>query len=80
MSRLIKKLALGSVSSADSVTIIEAPKGIVPLNVKELWKYRELLYFMLLRDLKARYKQSALGPLWIIINPLLQMVVLAIQQ
>jgi len=63
---------------SDSITMIESPKGIVPLNVREIWKYRELLYFMLLRDLKARYKQSALGPLWIIINPVLQMVVLSV--
>jgi len=63
---------------SDFITIIESPKGIVPLNIREIWKYRELLYFMLLRDLKARYKQSALGPLWIIINPVLQMVVLSV--
>lgn len=67
-----------SVSVAGQVTIIESPRGIVPINVHELWEYRELLYFMLLRDLKARYKQSALGPLWIVINPILQMVVLSI--
>jgi len=78
MFSIIKKLISNSTSAADTITMIESPKGIVPLNTKELWKYRELLYFMLLRDLKARYKQSALGPLWIIINPLLQMVVLSV--
>lgn len=78
MKTLIQKLALGADATAESITVIEAPKGIVPLNLKELWKYRELLFFMLLRDLKAKYKQSALGPLWIIINPLMQMVVLSI--
>jgi len=60
------------------VTCIEAPRGLVPLNLPELWKYRELLFFMLWRDLKARYKQSALGPLWIIINPILQMILLSL--
>ncbi|HMP71815.1 MAG TPA: ABC transporter permease [Kiritimatiellia bacterium] len=75
---IFSKLFSTSESASETLTIIEAPKGLVPLNVTELWRYRELLYFMLLRDLKARYKQSALGPLWIIINPLLQMVVLTI--
>lgn len=78
MKACLRKLALGSAASAETITVIEAPKGLVPLNVRELWTYRELLYFMLLRDLKSRYKQSALGPLWIIINPLLQMVVLSV--
>ena len=53
------------------VTKIEAPHGLVPLNLHELWEYRELIYFMLWRDVKGRYRQMALGPLWMIFNPLL---------
>ncbi len=78
MSNLSQKTASETSFSADTVTVIEAPKGLVPLNLRELWKFRELLYFMLLRDIKARYKQTALGPLWIVINPLVQMVVLSV--
>lgn len=74
----LHKLVTGAADPSAEIMIIEPPRGIVPLNVKELWKYRELLFFMLWRDLKARYKQSALGPLWIILNPLMQMVVLSI--
>ena len=65
-------------ADAKDITRIESPRGLVPLNLPELWKYRELLFFMLWRDLKARYKQSALGPLWIIINPILQMILLSL--
>ena len=53
------------------LTTLEAPRGLVPLNLAELWRYRELIYFMLWRDVKGRYRQMALGPLWMVINPLL---------
>ncbi len=75
---MLKNLILATPQPGNQVTVIEPPRGVVPLNVKELWKYRELLFFMIWRDMKARYKQSALGPLWIIINPLMQMVVLSV--
>jgi lipopolysaccharide transport system permease protein len=57
-----------------NVITIEAKRGLVPLNLRELWEYRELVYFMLSRDVKGRYRQMALGPLWMVINPLLNMV------
>jgi lipopolysaccharide transport system permease protein len=46
----------------------------MPLNVEELWAYRELLYFLTWRDVKVRYKQAALGISWAIIQPLLSML------
>lgn len=57
---------------------IEASHGLVPLKVKELWEYRELLYFLIWRDIKVRYKQTALGVLWAIIQPVMTMVVFSI--
>lgn len=54
---------------------IRARQGWVGLNVRELWSYRELLYFFVWRDLKVRYKQTAFGALWAIIQPFLLMVV-----
>ena len=60
--------------SEKSTTVIESPRGLVPLNLHEVWDYRELVAFMLLRDVKGRYRQMALGPLWMMINPLLNMV------
>jgi lipopolysaccharide transport system permease protein len=57
---------------------IEASKGFVPIKVKELWEYRELFYFLIWRDIKVRYKQTALGAAWAIIQPVMTMVVFSI--
>jgi lipopolysaccharide transport system permease protein len=54
---------------------IRPPKKWVPFNFSELWQYHELLYFFTWRDVKIRYKQTALGFLWAIIQPLFLMVV-----
>lgn len=54
---------------------IQHSKGWVNFNLKEFWQYRELLYFLTWRDIKVRYKQTALGILWAILQPLLTMVV-----
>lgn len=57
------------------ITIIEPSKQWVPLDLRELWRFRELLYFLTKRDIKVRYKQTVLGGLWAIIQPFLTMVV-----
>jgi len=63
----------------DLPTIIIRPsKGWVPLRLKELWEYRELLYFLVWRDIKVRYKQTVLGAAWAIIQPFFTMVVFSI--
>lgn len=54
---------------------IRPPKKWVPINFSEIWQYRELLYSFVQRDVKIRYKQTALGFLWAIIQPLFLMVV-----
>ena len=53
-------------------------RGWVPVNLRELWQYRELLYFLTWRDVKVRYKQTALGAAWAIIQPFMTMVVFSI--
>ena len=58
--------------------IIRPSKGWVPLRLNELWEYRELLYFLVWRDIKVRYKQTALGAAWAIIQPFFTMVVFSI--
>lgn len=60
------------------VTIIEPPRRWVPLDLRELWEQRELIYFLAWRDIKVRYKQTALGASWAIIQPLFAMVVFSI--
>lgn len=54
---------------------IEPPHGWFDLRLKELWDYRELLYFFVWRDVKIRYKQTAIGVLWVVLQPLLTMLV-----
>jgi lipopolysaccharide transport system permease protein len=58
--------------------VIEPPRGWNPLNLRELWQYREMVYRMVMRDIKARYKQSALGPFWVIVMPLLSAGIISI--
>ena len=57
------------------ITVIEPKKGWVPIEFKEIWSYRELLYFLTKRDIKVRYKQTVLGGLWAIIQPAFTMIV-----
>src|SRR5213593_4319558 len=57
---------------------IAPSKGWVSLKVHELWEYRELLYFLIWRDIKVRYKQTVLGAAWAIIQPFFTMVVFSL--
>ncbi len=57
---------------------IEPSRGWVSLKLRELWEYRELLYFLTWRDVKVRYKQTVLGAAWAIIQPLMTMVVFSL--
>jgi lipopolysaccharide transport system permease protein len=60
------------------VIVVKPSKGWISLKLKELWEYRELLYFMAWRDIKVRYKQTVLGAAWAIIQPFFTMVVFSI--
>jgi lipopolysaccharide transport system permease protein len=48
---------------------IEPPRSWKALNVAELWRFRELLYFLIWRDIKVRYKQTVLGAMWAVLQP-----------
>lgn len=61
--------------TAENLTIIEPKKGWIPFDLREVWKYRELFYFLTKRDIKVRYKQTVLGGLWAIIQPVFTMIV-----
>ena len=58
--------------------IIRPARGWTPLGLRELWEYRELLYFLIWRDIKVRYKQTALGAAWAVIQPFFIMVVFSL--
>ena len=74
-----KSQRIGPVVSGEiPVTIIRPSRGWISLNLRDLWEYRELLYFLIWRDVKVRYKQTVLGAAWAIIQPFFTMVVFAL--
>ncbi len=60
------------------VLMLRPSKGWVPVNLGDLWRFRELVFFMTWRDLKVRYKQTLLGASWAVLQPFLTMVVFSI--
>jgi lipopolysaccharide transport system permease protein len=64
--------------SPPSTLIIRPPRKWVPVDLHELWNYRELLTSFTIRDIKIRYKQTALGFLWAIIQPLFMMLIFTV--
>jgi lipopolysaccharide transport system permease protein len=57
---------------------IQPSRGWVSLQLRDLWAYRELLYFFIWRDVKVRYKQTALGAAWAVIQPLFTMLIFSL--
>ena len=64
--------------AGEDVLVIEPRSGWMPIDVPELWRYRELLLFLTWRDIKVRYKQTVLGASWAIIQPVFSMVIFSI--
>jgi lipopolysaccharide transport system permease protein len=61
----------------DSLLVIEPSPAWRPIDLREVWRYRELLYFFVWRDVKVRYKQTVLGIAWAVIQPLFAMIIFA---
>jgi lipopolysaccharide transport system permease protein len=55
----------------ERVTVIKPRRGWAPLDIRELWAYRDVLFFLVWRDVKIRYKQTAIGAGWVILQPFL---------
>src|ERR1043165_8940154 len=66
------------IAESPPVVVIEASRGWRALDLRELWRFRELVYFLALRDVKVRYKQTALGVAWVVLQPLLAMGIFSI--
>ncbi len=64
-----------TVATPQRLKIITPPSGWQLINIGELWRHRELLFFFAWRDVKVRYKQTLLGAAWAVIQPLMMMVV-----
>ena len=65
-------------ASSELVLVIEPSRVWFRLDLAALWQYRELLYFLVWRDLKVRYKQTAIGATWAILQPLMTMVIFTV--
>lgn len=63
---------------AAGTVIIERPQGWVAFHLRDLWDYRELLYFLIWRDIKVRYRQAAIGAVWAVLQPAATMVIFTI--
>lgn len=67
---------IGSAAQKAAPTLVIEPyRGLFDIDLKGVWAYRELLYFLVWRDLKVRYKQTVIGITWVMLQPLLTMVV-----
>jgi lipopolysaccharide transport system permease protein len=68
----------GEAVGAGRVLVIRPPRGLVGVDFAELWRFRELVWFLALRDVKVRYRQAALGIAWAVLQPFLTMVVFSV--
>ena len=64
--------------STVQTTRIQPSRGWMSLGLRELWEYRELLYFLTWRDIKVRYKQTVLGASWAILQQVMTMIVFSL--
>ncbi len=79
LDHLTEIIAVDTNNALDTtITSIRPASGRLDLNLKELWEYRELLYFFVWRDIKVRYKQTVIGAGWAIIQPFFTMVVFSL--
>jgi lipopolysaccharide transport system permease protein len=78
MAVLEKNFTLQSQKCELPIVRIRPSTGWISLKLRDLWQYRELVYFLIWRDVKVRYKQTALGASWAIIQPLMTMVVFSL--
>lgn len=64
--------------AANKEKIIGPKRSIWEVNLRDIWDYRELLYFLTLRQIKTKYKQTAIGVVWVVLQPLLTMAIFAL--
>jgi len=64
--------------ASDKVKVIGPKQSFWEVNLRDIWEYRELLYFLTLRQIKTKYKQTAIGVVWVVLQPLLTMAIFAL--
>jgi lipopolysaccharide transport system permease protein len=75
---IVEEVNLNQVRVPVPTTIIEPSSGWVGLQLGQVWRYRELLYFLVWRDVKVRYKQTSLGVAWVVLQPLATTLILTV--
>ncbi len=78
MSESVEAVAVHPAPVEKSVARISPRRGWLQLDARELWDYRELLYFFVWRDVKIRYKQTAIGAAWAVLQPFLTMIIFSL--
>ena len=68
----------GIIHHTDEVVIIKPSRGMVDLDLKGLWRFRDLFHAFAVRDIRLRYRQTALGAIWVVLQPLLSAVIFAV--
>jgi lipopolysaccharide transport system permease protein len=71
-------VSLPTVNQTKQCVVIEPTQGLFNLDLQAIWQYRELLYFLVWRDIKIRYKQTSIGAAWAIFQPLLTMLIFTV--
>ncbi len=77
----VTRSEIGNLKSEIPTVVIQPTRGWISLRslqLRAVWQYRELLYFLVWRDVKVRYKQTALGVLWVVLQPIISMVVFSL--
>jgi lipopolysaccharide transport system permease protein len=75
----VKRETFAAMAQSQIPTIeISPPRALEPLNIRELWHSRGMLYFLAIRDIKVRYRQTILGVLWAVLQPLVTMLIMTI--
>lgn len=67
-----------SEKSGAKTILIKPTRGLIDLSLRDIWAYRDLLYFLAWRDVKVRYKQTVLGVLWVVLQPLVSMAIFTV--
>jgi lipopolysaccharide transport system permease protein len=67
-----------SATAARTPVIIQPTRGLLHLDLGALWRHRELLYFLIWRDVKIRYKQTAIGAAWAILQPVVTLAIFSV--
>jgi lipopolysaccharide transport system permease protein len=76
--QLDQSLFLPAHTAVKPTVVVQPSRSLLSLGLREVWRYRELLYFLVWRDIKIRYKQTLIGAMWAVFQPLLTILIFTI--